>query len=126
MQPSRLTVVAVAVVATACSGVQDDLEDRFDELRGSASEVADRTQFCFAVTRALAAVEGGASPEQAREAAEEVLAQAPEELRDDATFVAERLEVAAEEDDRSVLDDDFRAAADRLRDDTRELCDPTR
>ena len=126
VQPSRLAVVTVAVVATACSGVQDDVGDRLDELRSSASEVGDRVQFCFAVTRALTAVDGGTSPEQAREAAEEVLAQVPDELRDDATFVAERLEIAAEEDDRSVLDDEFRAAAERLRDDTRELCDPTR
>jgi hypothetical protein len=117
----RRPVLVIAVLATACSGVGDQLDD----LRDTASGVSDRSQFCFAVTRALTSVDGGSTPEQARSAAEEVLAQAPDEIRDDAHLVAERLEQAAEEDDTSVLDEDFRAAAERLRDDTRELCDPT-
>jgi hypothetical protein len=121
----RRLVVVIAVLATACSGVDDDLSGRFDELRSSASDVADRSQFCFAVTRALTSVDGGSTPEQARAAAEEVLAQAPDEIRDDANLVADRLEQAAREDDTSVLDEEFRAAAERLRDDTRALCDPT-
>jgi hypothetical protein len=117
----RTSLVALAVLASACSGVSD----RLDEVQGQADQLADRTQFCFAVTRALTSVDGGSSPSQARAAAEEVLAQVPDELRDDAQLVADRLRQASEENDTSVLDDDFRAAAARLRDDTRELCDPT-
>jgi hypothetical protein len=123
--PLVRSVLAIAVLATACSGVSDQVGERLDGLQSSASEVADRSQFCFAVTRALTSLDGGSTPEQARAAAEEVLAQAPEEVRDDATFVAERLDQAVEEDDTSVLDEEFRAAAERLRDDTRALCDPT-
>jgi hypothetical protein len=123
--PLRPLVLVIAVLATACSGVSDQLDGRLDDVQSTASEVADRTQFCFAVTRALTSIDGGSTPEQARAAAEEVLAQAPEEVRDDASLVAERLDQAVREDDTSVLDDEFRAAAERLRDDTRKLCDPT-
>lgn len=125
MAPSRSLVLVIAVLATACSGVNDDLDGALDDLRSTTSEVADRSQFCFAVTRALTSIDGGSNPEQARAAAEEVLIQAPEEIRDDANYVAERLDQAATQDDTSVLDEDFRAAAERLRDDTRQLCDPT-
>ena len=117
----RRSLVALAVLASACSSVGDALGG----VQTRAEEVSDGAQFCFAVTRALTSVDGGSTPSQARGAAEEVLAQGPDDLRDDAQLVADRLRAAAESGDESVLDDEFRAAAARLRDGTRELCDPT-
>lgn len=117
---SRPLLVALAVFASACSGVNDQIT----ELRSAADETTDRVQFCLAVTRALAAVDGGSSPAQAQGAAEEVLAHVPDELRDDAELVAARLREAAETGDRSVLDAEFEAAAEDLRDDTTQMCDP--
>lgn len=122
-----LRLAAAALLATACGGVDDltALRDQAGEVRGTISEVRDRAGFCFAVTRSLTAADGGTSPTQAYEAAEEVLAQAPDELRDDARTVTDALEQAAEQGDDSVLrSDEFRDAASRLRDRTRELCDP--
>jgi hypothetical protein len=117
---SRPLLIALAVLASACSGVNDQIT----ELRSAADETTDRVQFCLAVTRALSAVDGGSSPTQARAAAEEVLAHVPDELRADAELVADRLRVAAETGDRSVLDAEFEAAAEDLRDDTKQMCDP--
>lgn len=128
MRPVRFAaLVAVVALTTACGGVDDvaSLRDRASELGSQVDEVADRASFCFAVTRALAGQDGGTSPQRAYEAAEEVLAQAPDGLRDDAELVTATLRRAAEEEDPSRLEDEeFRAAADRLREDTRELCDP--
>lgn len=120
MDTSRRLLLALVVLASACSSVGDELAG----LRGRAGDAADRVQFCFAVTRALTAVDGGSSPAEAQAAAEEVLTQVPDDLRPDAEFVAERLRQAAESGDTSVLDEEFRAAATSLREDTQELCDP--
>lgn len=124
----RRSLIVLVVLASACTGVSDELsglQDRVSQVGDQAREVRDRAQFCLAVTRALASVDGGSSPSEAQTAAEEVLAQVPDELRADAQLVAERLRQAAEDGDRSVLDDEFRAAGDRLYADTRALCDPT-
>jgi hypothetical protein len=120
MAALRTAVLVLAVLASACAGV----DDRISELRSGADDATDRVQFCLAVTRALTSVDGGSSPAEARAAAEEVLAHAPDELRDDAEFVADRLRQAEEEGDPSVLDAEFEAAARALRDDTKQMCDP--
>jgi hypothetical protein len=120
VQTVRRSLVVLAVLASACNGV----DDRISELRDQADDTADRVQFCLAVTRSLAAVDGGSSPAEATKAAEEVLTHVPEELRADAELVATRLREAADTGDRSVLDDEFEAAAQRLRDDTQAMCDP--
>jgi hypothetical protein len=115
-------LVLLAPIASGCTVVGDQIERAQD----GASEVAERARFCFAVTRTLTSLDGGASLAEASDAAEEVLAQAPEELRADATIVADRLREAADSEDPSGLSDpEFREAAERLRDGTRELCDPT-
>lgn len=119
--------VALALLASACSTVDDlaSLRDRASEAGDTVGEFADRTRFCFAVTRALAGMDGDRAPERQREAAEEVLAQVPDELRGEAEQVASTLRRAAEERDPSLLDDpEFQRAAEDLRDGTRRLCDP--
>lgn len=121
------TLCALAMLTSACEGVDDlsGLSDGADDLSGSVDEVTDQARFCFAITRALTGIDGGTTPEQALDAAEEVLAQAPDELRDDAELVAETLAEAVEADDQELLEDEaFQAAAERLRDGTRERCDP--
>lgn len=126
-RPPAPWLVAAVLLTTACAGVDDvtALRDRADDVGDQVTEVSDQARFCFAVTRALTGLDGGTSPEQAYEAAEEVLARVPDELRDDAELVARTLERAAEDGDHSTLEDEgFQAAAERLHDGTRELCDP--
>jgi hypothetical protein len=101
-----------------------DARERVDDLRADADELTDRARFCLSVARTASAIEAG-SPETAADAAEEVLAQAPDELREDARFVADRLREARDGDREALQDPEVREAAERLRDRTRELCDPT-
>jgi hypothetical protein len=123
VRSSALPLLSALVLATSgCATLVDQAED----LRSGAGELDDQARFCLAVTRALTSLDGGSSTDEASAAAEEVLTRVPDELRDDAEVVAEHLRVAEEAGDRSVLEDpEFRDAAERLRDDTRELCDPT-
>jgi hypothetical protein len=108
------------VAAVGCS----DVRDRVDDLRAGAEDLNDRTQFCLSVARTATAIETG-SPDTATAAAEEAVAQAPDELRDDARFVADRLRAARDGDKEALRDPEVRDAAERLRDRTREMCDPT-
>ncbi len=114
----------VAVLLVLGAGACADVRDRVDELGGSADDLTDQARFCLSVTRALTATDAG-SPETAAAAAEELLAHAPEHLREDARTVARALIAARDEDAAPLEDPEARAAAERLRDGTRELCDPT-
>lgn len=113
-------MVALLVLGGACSGLQE----RVDDVRGTATDLTERARFCLSVTRAATALEDG-NYQTAADAAQEVLAQAPEELRGDARKLAEAAE-AVRDGDHSVLEDpSVVSAADRLREDTRAMCDPT-
>jgi hypothetical protein len=115
-----LALALLVVLTVGCA----DVRDQVDDLRTGADELSDRARFCLSVARTASAIEAG-SPETAADAAEEVLAQAPDELREDAGFVAERLRAARDGDRDALEDPEVREAAERLRDRTRELCDPT-
>jgi hypothetical protein len=115
-----LALALLTVVTVGCA----DVRERVDDLRADADELTDRARFCLSVARTASAIEAG-SPETAADAAEEVLAQAPDELREDARFVADRLREARDGDRETLRDPEVREAAERLRDRTRELCDPT-
>jgi hypothetical protein len=118
---SRLLLPALLVLAAVgCS----DVPGRVDDLRAGADDVAERGRFCLSVARTATAMESGATG-TAVAAAEEALAQAPDELRDDARFVADRLRAARDGDEAALRDPELQATAERLRDRTRELCDPT-
>jgi hypothetical protein len=117
----RSSLLALLVLTTVgCA----DVRERVDDLRAGADDLTERGRFCLSVARTASAIEGG-SPETAADAAQEVLAQAPDELREDARLVADRLQAAREGDRDALRDPEIRDAAERLRDRTRELCDPT-
>ena len=122
MRPTTLLLLAVALLATL-SGCAE-LDTRVDELRTQTEELTDRARFCLAITRATTAIESG-SPATAQEAADEVLAQAPDDLEPQARQVVDLLAVAAAEGDADLRDPALHAAADELRARTVELCDPS-
>jgi hypothetical protein len=129
---SLLLVVALPVVGlAACADVRERVEDvtatardRIEDVSDDAQEAVDHTRFCLDVARAASAIEGG-SPETAADAAQEILAQAPDELRNDATWLAERLRGSERELAEALKDPQVQVTIDRLRDQTRELCTPT-
>lgn len=122
MRPTTLLLLAATLLATL-SGCAE-LDTRVDELRTQTEELSDRARFCLAVTRATTAIESG-SPATAQEAADEVLAQAPDDLEPQARQVVDLLAVAAAEGDAELRDPALQAAADELRARTVELCDPS-
>lgn len=109
-----------AVMATVLVGCAD-AEQQVGELRDEAQELTDRARFCLAVTRTSTAIESG-SPATAREAAEEVLAQAPDELITEARTVVEELRRVLDGEDADLRDPDLQAAAGQLRERTAQRC----
>ncbi len=117
--PLLLLTAALLTLLSGCA----ELDTRVDELRTETEELTDRARFCLAITRATTAIESG-SPATAQEAADEVLAQAPDDLEPQARQVVDLLSVAIAEDDAELRDPALRAAAEELRARTVELCDP--
>lgn len=129
--PLASVFVLLSVVALGCS----ELPTNLDEARGGAEAGVDRIRdaieegdvdpdallgdqrFCLALTRTVNAIESGA-PATAREAAEEVLARAPEDATDQARELAQRLR----EMEGSVDDDQARELAESLRETAAERC----
>ncbi len=118
---SRAVVAVLAVLLASCS----DVQDRIDQVRDSASELTDQARFCLTIARTVSAIESG-SPQTAAEAAEEAFAQAPEEVRADAEAVLDAIRSTDGGAAEALEDPDVRAAAERLRDRTADLCDPSR
>lgn len=115
-----LVLLLTTVMATVLLGCAD-AEQQAGRFREQAEELTDDARFCLAVTRATTAVESG-SPTTAREAAEEVLAQAPDELATEARTVVDELRRVLADDDPDLRDPDLRAAAERLRERSAQRC----
>lgn len=127
----HLTIaVLLAGLVASCAGPGSELLDRaagevddgLERARDAVEGLSDDARFCLAVTRTISAIESG-SPATAEEAAEEVVAQAPDDLLEPARAVADELQRALEEGD-GLRSEQLRAAADRLLDAAAERCDP--
>lgn len=114
-----LVATAIAGAAVACTSVGDIAE----EGRNRAEQLSDRARFCLALARTVAAVESG-SLMTAEQAAEELLAQTPEELREDAQALVDEFTAVRERGGDPLEDPDLLAAAEQLRDDATARCDP--
>jgi hypothetical protein len=119
----RLPVAALTVVLLVTTAACADVADRLDEVRSDSDEVTQTARFCLSLARAAAAIETG-SPDTAADAAEEVLVHAPEDVREDARIVVEGIRRAEERGERAWEDPEVREAIERLRERTRDLCDP--
>lgn len=120
MRPFTIAALAALVlIGTGCA----DARERVAQAHDAVSEVSAQVHFCVTLARALSGLDDRA-PLTAESAAEELLAAVPEPLRDDAVLVAEALRDAAEGSPERLDDPEVRAAAQRLRDGARELCQP--
>jgi hypothetical protein len=111
----------VPVPARTCAARSSD---GVEQLRGETGGAQRRARFCLAVTRVATAIESG-SPATAQEAAEELLAQAPDDLAADTQAVVTELRRVLADDEADLRDAELRAAIDRLSARTLELCDPS-
>jgi hypothetical protein len=127
MRRAAVVLILTAVLAAAagaCADVRSQVSDGVEQLRGETQELSDRARFCLAVTRVATAIESG-SPATAQEAAEELLAQAPDDLAADTQAVVTELRRVLADDEADLRDAELRAAIDRLSARTLELCDPS-
>ncbi|MFP4311453.1 MAG: hypothetical protein ACLFS9_05650 [Nitriliruptoraceae bacterium] len=109
-------------VETGLAGVRGEVEAGLAEARDQVEGLTEDARFCLAVTRTVAAIESG-SPTTAQEAAEEVLAQAPEELVGPADQVVEEVRRTLGEGG-DLRAEAVREAAQRLLTAAAERCDP--
>jgi predicted small secreted protein len=119
-RPLASLLLAVSLALSGCSTVRDEAPD----LPQQAGSVADQAQFCFAVTRALQGVSGGSVGKDVVDAAEEVLAQAPDDLREHARTVAEAIHDSLEEGTVRLRDEAVTEASEQLREGVRTMCEP--
>lgn len=127
MRRAVLVLVLAAVLGTAagaCADVRTEVSDGVEQLRGETQELSDRARFCLAITRLATAIESG-SPATAQEAAEELLAQVPDDLTTEAQAVVDELRRVHADDDADLRDVELREAIDQLRAGTLERCEPS-
>ena len=127
MPRAVVVLILTAVLATAvgaCADVRSQVGDEVEQLRDGTQELSDRARFCLAVTRVTTAIESG-SPATAQEAAEELLAQAPDDLTAEAQAVVTELRRVVADDGTDLRDAELGDAIERLRARTLALCDPS-
>lgn len=143
-RPSTILVAAVLVAtATACGDggteetldaigetageVADDLGDAVSdaatEVRDTTSDLSDLVGFCDAARRAEGAVEARNAGD-ALEAAEDLAAEAPDDIRDAARTLLDGVRAWHDGDEQAIQDEDVQRAAEDVRVYAEERCDP--
>lgn len=103
--------------------VAEDVGDAVGDAATEVSELADLVGFCDAARRADEAVEARNAGD-ALEAAEDLAAEAPEDVASEAGTVLEGVRAWHDGDQTAVEDEDFQQAAEDVRAYTEERCDP--
>lgn len=142
-RPSTILVVALLVTATACGdrGAEETLDaigetagevagdigeavsDAATDAADATSEFADLVGFCDAARRAEGAVEARNAGD-ALAAAEDLAAEAPDDIASEAGTVLEGVRAWHDGDEEAVQDEDFRRAAEDVQAYAEERCDP--
>lgn len=139
-----LTAAALATSAAAC-GSGDDVQDSLDavgetvgevagdvgdsveeaasEVGQAAEDAADLVGFCTAAYRTQDAVEDR-EPEDAVEAAEDLLERAPEDIRPQAEIVRDGARAYQAGDEQAIEDEEFQQALSELGAYIQDRCDP--
>ncbi|MFO7961411.1 MAG: hypothetical protein R6U94_10735 [Nitriliruptoraceae bacterium] len=116
-----LAIAVMTVVVAGCADAEQQVSRLREQAPERADELTDQARFCLAVTRATTAIESG-SPATAREAAEEVLAQVPDELAAEARGMVDELQRVLADDATDLRDEDLQEAAERLRERAQPRC----
>ena len=113
-------LLAAALTLTACNSVQETVSDVVTE----AEETVQLVEFCAAAFDVLQAV-NDEDMAAALDAAENMAAEAPDEIAGEAQTVLDGVEEARDGNREALASEEFQTAADELERYTRENCDPT-
>jgi hypothetical protein len=111
-------------VSEAATEAADAIGDAASEVSDTAREAADLVGFCDAARRVEAAVEDRNAGD-ALEAAEDLVAEAPDDVRDEAATVRDGVQAWHDGDRETIEDEDFRSAVEDVATYAEERCDPT-
>jgi hypothetical protein len=114
---ARLVLVALPLTLGACG-------DAVDTVREGVQDAATLVQFCSAAVEVAQAVDDR-DWDRAIERGEVMVAEAPDEIRPDAQTVLDGAKRIRDGDAAAAQDQEFQAAAERVRDYSRDRCDPT-
>lgn len=118
--PALILAGTLAVGLGACAEVDRVVDDAQDQV----SEGLQRLRWCTAAFRLGTAVEAR-DIEAARDAAEDLRANAPDELTDEVDLILEAIEAADSGDLEQIEGDAVREAGQRVLDEAEAQCDPT-
>lgn len=128
--PVRLalvTAVCATLALTGCGAVEDGINqatDVADQAREQIEDTSRNLQYCAAALSTAEAVRNE-NWEDAVESGENLVETAPEEIADEARTVLDGARAyQSGEDEAAVQTEEFRSAAQRVADFTRETCDP--
>ena len=119
-----LTIAALPLSLTACGDAVETVQEGVSEATEAAGEAAQLVRFCTAALEVADAV-NARDWERAIERGEEMVAEAPDEIRPDAQTVLEGARSIHDGDTAVAQSEEFQRAVERVRGYTRDRCDPT-
>ena len=119
-----MRVVVLSVTALLLLGGCDRVSETVADARDDAENIAENAQFCIAAGRVADAIKDRDAA-AAREAAEDLVDEAPREIKPEARTLLAGARKAEEGDNAALRTEEFQAAARAVADFARENCDPT-
>lgn len=118
--PALILASTLGLGLGACAEVDRVVDDAQEQV----SEGLQRLRWCTAAFRLGTAVEAR-DVEAARDAAEDLRANAPDELTDDLDLILEAIDAAESGDPEQIEGEEVRDAGQRVLDEAEAQCDPT-
>ena len=119
-----MKVVILSVTALLLLGGCDRVSETVADAGDDAEKVAETAQFCIAAGRVADAIKDRDAA-AAREAAEDLVEEAPREIKDEARTLLAGAKKAEAGENGALRTEKFQAAARAVADYAREHCDPT-
>lgn len=121
---TTLTALTLVLTLGACGDAVETVQEGVRDATERAQEAVQTAQFCKAALDVANAVDDR-DWDRAIERGEVMVAEAPDDIRDDAQTVLEGAKRIRDGDAAAAQDEQFQAAAERVRTYARDRCDPT-
>ncbi|HEX9888169.1 MAG TPA: hypothetical protein VGA69_01725 [Nitriliruptorales bacterium] len=119
-----LAVIVLPLTLGACGDAVESVQEGVDQATRQAGEAIQIAEFCRAALDVANAVDDQ-DWDRAIERGEVMAAEAPDDIRGDTQTVLEGAKRIRDGDTAAAQDEEFQAAAQRVRDYARDRCDPT-